>query len=99
MSEISGHDPDFKYIIALNRLMTWFFFLLNSENLAFRDNVGRAKPNGVRERTAERGGERESDENASSYAERHRCVAVLFFLRVPVSFAFILLLLSSTVEL
>ena len=64
MSEISGHDPDFKYIIALNRLMTWFFFLLNSENLAFRDNVGRAKPNGVRERTAERGEERESDENA-----------------------------------
>ena len=79
MSEISGHEPDFKYIIALNRLMTCFFFLLNSENLAFHDNFGRAKPNGVRERTAKRGEERESDENASSYAERHRCLAVLFF--------------------
>ena len=54
---------------------------------------------GVRERTAERGEERESDENASSYAERHRCLAVLFFSRVPASFALFLLLLSFTVEL
>ena len=75
------------------------FVLLNSENLAFRDNVGRAKPNGVGERTAERGEERESDENASGYAERHRCLAVLFFSRVPVSFALFLPLLSFTVEL
>ena len=54
---------------------------------------------GVRERTAERGEDRESDENASSYAERHRCLAVLFFSRVPASFALFLLLLSFTVEL
>ena len=63
MSEISGHDPDFKYIIALNRLMICFFPFEYTKP-SFRDSV---KPNRVRE-------ERESDETAPalSYAERHR---------------------------
>ena len=66
MSEISGHDPDFKYIIALNGLMICFF-PFEYRKPSFRDSVGRVKPNGVRE-------ERESDETAPalSYAERHR---------------------------
>ena len=57
MSEISGHDPDFKYTIALNRLMACLF-PLNLENLSFRDSVERAKPNGVRKGANERREER-----------------------------------------
>ena len=38
---------------------------------------------GVRERTAERGEDRESDENASSYAERHRLRSGPFLLEGP----------------
>ena len=76
MSEISGHDPDFKYIIALNRLMTCLF-PLNSGNLSFRDSLGRAKPNGMREGANEKRGAG-VDENTNSYAERHRLRSGLF---------------------
>ena len=57
MSEIC-YDPGYKYIIALNHLMTCLF-PLNSANLSFRDSMGRAKPNGVRKGTNERREERE----------------------------------------
>ena len=74
MSEISGHDPDFKYIIALTRLMP-----LNSENLIFPQQRGC-------EKKQMRSEEREWMKTPAAIQNAIGCVAVLFFSRVPVSF-------------
>ena len=76
MAEIY-HDPDFKYIIALNRLMT-YLFPLNSANLSFRDSVGRAKPNGVRKGANERREEREWMKTPTEATHRLRSGPFLF---------------------
>ena len=76
MSDIC-HDPDFKYIIALNRLMTCLF-PLNSANLSFRDSVGRAKPNGVRKGANERREEREWMKTPTEATHRLRSGPFLF---------------------
>ena len=60
---------------------------LKSLNELLRFPLMIQKRNGVRVGANERREEREPDENASLYAERHRLrsgVAVLFFSRVPV---------------
>ena len=74
MSEISGHDPDFKYIIALTRLMP-----LNSENLIFPQQRGC-------EKKQMRSEEREWMKTPAPMQNAIGCVAVLFFSGDPVSF-------------
>ena len=76
MSEIC-HDPDFKYIIALNRLMTCLF-PLNSANLSFRESVGRAKPNGVRKGANEKREKREWMKTPTEATHRLRGGLLLF---------------------
>ena len=98
MPEISGHNPDFNYIIALNRLMTCLF-PLNSGNLSFRDSVGRAKPNGMRGGANERREVREWTKTPTAMPNAIGCVAVFFFSGVAISFPLFLVPLSFTFEL
>ena len=87
MTEISGHDPDFKYIIAWNRLMPF-----NSENLIFPQQRGC-------EKKQMRSEEREWMKMPAAMQNAIGCVAVLFFSRVPVSFPLSPVPFSFTFEL
>ena len=72
---------------------------MNSGNLSFRDSVGRAKPNGVREVANERREEREWMKTPTAMPNTIGCVAVLFFSGFTISFPLFLVPLSFTFEL